>query len=306
MEDLGGYGITAQSFEFLCTLNTLDDAGRTSPRASPSVDPQRRQHGLDLQAPRRASSGTTARLHVGRRRRHDGAPRRGRQLRPQGRPRPGLRRRDRSEHRDIHPGRRQRQLPVPRLGLQRADADHAGRLRRRARRSTSGPTGTGAWKLVDSYDTRPARSSSATTTGGAARRRSTAPSGSFFDETGPMITAYQGGQVDAIVQFDVLTGGVAVRRPELHASSPRRRPIHRQIWMRCDTGQFAEKEVRQALACRSIRPALIQQLFKGRAKLGNDHVIWQGYPYFERRRPAARPRTSRRRSSSCRTPGSPT
>jgi peptide/nickel transport system substrate-binding protein len=28
-------------------------------------------------------------------------------------------------------------------------------------------------------------------------------------------------------------------------------------------------------------PALIQTLFKGRAQLGNDHVIWEGYPYFD-------------------------
>jgi peptide/nickel transport system substrate-binding protein len=51
--------------------------------------------------------------------------------------------------------------------------------------------------------------------------------------------------------------------------------------MRCDTGQFAKKEVRQALAYTFDRPALIQQLFKGRAQLGNDHVIWEGYPYFD-------------------------
>ena len=33
--------------------------------------------------------------------------------------------------------------------------------------------------------------------------------------------------------------------------------------------------------CTFDRPALIDQLFKGRAELGNDHVIWQGYPYFD-------------------------
>jgi peptide/nickel transport system substrate-binding protein len=51
--------------------------------------------------------------------------------------------------------------------------------------------------------------------------------------------------------------------------------------MRCDTGQFAKKEVRQALAYTFDRPALVQQLFQGKAQLGNDHVIWQGYPYFD-------------------------
>ena len=51
--------------------------------------------------------------------------------------------------------------------------------------------------------------------------------------------------------------------------------------MRCDKGQFADKQVRQALAYTFDRPALIQQLFQGKAELGNDHVIWQGYPYFD-------------------------
>ena len=69
----------------------------------------------------------------------------------------------------------------------------------------------------------------------------------FFDATGPMVTAYQGGQVDAIVQFDVLSGKSLLDDPNFN-SHRRRAALHRQIWMRCDTGQFAEKEVRQALA----------------------------------------------------------
>jgi peptide/nickel transport system substrate-binding protein len=51
--------------------------------------------------------------------------------------------------------------------------------------------------------------------------------------------------------------------------------------MRTDKGQFKDKRVRQALALTFDRQALIQQLFKGKAELGNDHVIWQGYPYFD-------------------------
>ena len=51
--------------------------------------------------------------------------------------------------------------------------------------------------------------------------------------------------------------------------------------MRVDTGQFAKKEVRQALAFSLDREAMIQQLFNGRADLGNDHVIAPIYPYFD-------------------------
>ena len=50
--------------------------------------------------------------------------------------------------------------------------------------------------------------------------------------------------------------------------------------MRCDNGQFADKRVRQALALTIDRPALIQQLFKGKGIPANDHVIWNFYPYF--------------------------
>ena len=96
-----------------------------------------------------------------------------------------------------------------------------------------------------------------------------------------MVTAYQGDQVDAIVQFDVLSGKQRSSTTRTSASSPPEAALHRQIWMRTDTGAFADKKVRQALALTFDRPALIQQLFQGKAQLGNDHVIWQGYPYFD-------------------------
>jgi peptide/nickel transport system substrate-binding protein len=95
-----------------------------------------------------------------------------------------------------------------------------------------------------------------------------------------MITAYQGDQVDAIVQFDVLTGASLFDDPNFSLiATPA--ALHRQIWMKSDSGPFADKRVRQALAYTFDRPGLIDQLFRGRAELGNDHVIWQGYPYFD-------------------------
>jgi peptide/nickel transport system substrate-binding protein len=51
--------------------------------------------------------------------------------------------------------------------------------------------------------------------------------------------------------------------------------------MRVDKGQFVKKEVRQALAYSLDRQAMIDQLFKGKADLGNDHVIAPIYPYFD-------------------------
>jgi len=55
---------------------------------------------------------------------------------------------------------------------------------------------------------------------------------------------------------------------------------HRQVWMRCDTGQFAKKEVRQALAYTFDRDQMIKTLFRDKADLGNDHVIAPLYPFF--------------------------
>jgi peptide/nickel transport system substrate-binding protein len=141
------------------------------------------------------------------------------------------------------------------------------------------PNGTGAWKL-DSYNpsTGATFSRSETWWGG------TTPLDSvefvFFDATGPQVTAYQGGQVDAINQFDVLAGKPLFDDPNTNVISTRA-ATHRQIWMRVDKGQFTKKEVRQALAFSLDRDALIAQLFDGRADLGNDHVIAPIYPYFD-------------------------
>ena len=101
----------------------------------------------------------------------------------------------------------------------------------------------------------------------------------FFDDTGSMVTAYQGGQIDALVQFDVLSGAALFTDPNFTVvETPTTN--HRQIWMRADKGAFAKKEVRQAFALTMDRPALIQQLFKGKAVPANDHVIAPFYPYF--------------------------
>jgi peptide/nickel transport system substrate-binding protein len=141
------------------------------------------------------------------------------------------------------------------------------------------PNGTGAWKLV-SYD----QSQGATFERNPDWWGGQTPLDSvewlFFDEVGPQVTAYQGQQVDAIVQFDVLSGAPLFDDPNTNVISTQT-ALHRQIWMRCDTGQFTDKRVRQALALSFDREGMIQQLFKGRAQLGNDHVIAPIYPYFD-------------------------
>ncbi|MFL5724019.1 MAG: ABC transporter substrate-binding protein [Chloroflexota bacterium] len=140
------------------------------------------------------------------------------------------------------------------------------------------PNGTGAWKL-DSYDIASGAKFSRNEKWWGGKTPLDTTEFTFFDDTAAMVTAYQGGQVDAIVQFDVLTGAPLFTDSNFTVvDTPTTN--HRQIWMRCDTGQFADKRVRQAFALTIDRPALVQQLWKGRGELANDHVIWQHYPYF--------------------------
>ena len=141
------------------------------------------------------------------------------------------------------------------------------------------PNGTGAWKL-DDFDASTGATYSRNPDWWGGQTPLDTLEFLFFDETAPMVTAYQGGQVDCIVQFDVLSGEGLLADPNTNVIATQA-ALHRQIWMRVDTGQFAKKEVRQALAFSLDREAMIQQLFNGRADLGNDHVIAPIYPYFD-------------------------
>jgi peptide/nickel transport system substrate-binding protein len=141
------------------------------------------------------------------------------------------------------------------------------------------PTGTGPWKLTN-YNQQTGATFERNTDWWGGQTPLDGTEFIFFDETGPMITAYQGDQVDAIVQFDVLTGAALFNDPNFTLiATPA--ALHRQIWMRVDKPPFDNVKVREALALTWDRDVLIQQLFQGRAELGNDHVIWQGYPYYD-------------------------
>jgi peptide/nickel transport system substrate-binding protein len=107
---------------------------------------------------------------------------------------------------------------------------------------------------------------------------------SFFDDEGAMVTATSAGEVDAIVQFQVVGGDALFNNPDFNTVISRN-TTHRQIWMRCDEGQFADKRVRQALALSIDREALIATLFQGKADIANDHVIAPLYPFFDPTQP---------------------
>jgi peptide/nickel transport system substrate-binding protein len=142
------------------------------------------------------------------------------------------------------------------------------------------PNGTGAWKMVPgSYDIASGVKFTRNDKWWGGQTPLDGSEFTFFDDTGAMVTAYQGGQIDALVQFDVLSGAPLFTDANFTVvDTPTTN--HREIWMRCDTGQFKDKRVRQALALTIDRPALITQLFKGKGVPANDHVIAPFYPYF--------------------------
>jgi peptide/nickel transport system substrate-binding protein len=140
------------------------------------------------------------------------------------------------------------------------------------------PAGTGAWKMTK-YDVASGATFVRNDKWWGGKTPLDGTEFTFFNETAAMVTAYQGKLVDSIVQFDVLSGAPLFNDANFTVvDTPA--TTHRQIWMRADTGQFTDKRVRQALALTIDRPALIQSIYKGRAVLGNDHVIAPFYPYF--------------------------
>ena len=84
---------------------------------------------------------------------------------------------------------------------------------------TSSPNGTGAWKL-DSYNAATGATFARNDAWWGGKTPLDGTEFIFFDATGPMVTAYQGGQVDAIIQFDVLSGKALLDDPNFTSVGP--------------------------------------------------------------------------------------
>jgi peptide/nickel transport system substrate-binding protein len=104
---------------------------------------------------------------------------------------------------------------------------------------------------------------------------------SFFADQQPQILALQGGQVDVIAQIVVQGAQGLLNDPDFKLIKLRS-SAHRQLHMRTDTGPFADKRVRQAIALTLDRPALVAGLFRGEAEIGNDSPISPLYPSADR------------------------
>jgi peptide/nickel transport system substrate-binding protein len=100
---------------------------------------------------------------------------------------------------------------------------------------------------------------------------------SFIDETQAEALALQSGSSDVMLTTPV-QGGQALfsdaNLKVLTTPSTQSRFLH----MRVDTAPFTNKAVRQALAYTIDRPALVANLFNGKATVGNDNVFCPLYP----------------------------
>ena len=99
----------------------------------------------------------------------------------------------------------------------------------------------------------------------------------FFDALQPRILALQGGQVDLLDQLPVIGGQALLNDP--HVTIIREKSTaHQQVHMRCDTGPFADKRVRKAMALTLDRKKLVAGLLHGFGELGNDSPFATAYP----------------------------
>ncbi len=99
----------------------------------------------------------------------------------------------------------------------------------------------------------------------------------FYEDEGPQILALQGKQVDVVGQISV-SGGRAILNDPSYVILDIPSTAHRQVHMRNDKEPFTDKRVRQAIALSLDRPAIIQQLFEGKAKIGNDSPFASVFP----------------------------
>ncbi|HEY0388321.1 MAG TPA: ABC transporter substrate-binding protein [Gaiellales bacterium] len=91
------------------------------------------------------------------------------------------------------------------------------------------------------------------------------------------VLALQGNQVDVVQQVTV-SGAQAILNDPSFQILGIRASTHRELSMRCDTAQFKDKRVRQAVALTLDRNQIVQGLFQGKADLGNDSPFAPVFP----------------------------
>jgi peptide/nickel transport system substrate-binding protein len=101
----------------------------------------------------------------------------------------------------------------------------------------------------------------------------------FIEDPQAQVTALAAGEINGIPQFPYDIGELLFNDANLNIVEMKS-ATHREVWMRCDTGQFADKRVRQALALTFDREQMVDKLLGGRGSVANDQVIFDLYPYY--------------------------
>ncbi len=99
----------------------------------------------------------------------------------------------------------------------------------------------------------------------------------FYDSTQAQVLAMQGGQLDVLLHVPVQGSQALLADPNLSIVTLKS-SAHEQMHMRTDTGPFADKRVRRALALCLDRDALVTGLFRGLAAPGNDSPFAPAFP----------------------------
>ncbi|HEY4083882.1 MAG TPA: ABC transporter substrate-binding protein [Burkholderiaceae bacterium] len=99
----------------------------------------------------------------------------------------------------------------------------------------------------------------------------------FYSDVQPRILALQAGDVDVLDAVPLDVSQILLNNPDINivrvAST-----AHRQLHMRCDTGPFTDKRVRQAVALCIDRAKLVDGLCRGMATVGNDSPFTTAFP----------------------------
>ena len=99
----------------------------------------------------------------------------------------------------------------------------------------------------------------------------------FYGSEQAQILALQGNEVDVLVQFSVSGGKALLTNPDV-VTTELRSSAHRQVHMRTDTDQFADKRVRRAMALLLNRTALVNGLLDTKCEVGNDSPFAPVFP----------------------------
>jgi peptide/nickel transport system substrate-binding protein len=91
----------------------------------------------------------------------------------------------------------------------------------------------------------------------------------FYDSIQAMVLAMQGGQLDMLLHVPLQGSQALLNDPNLSVVGLKS-SAHQQVHMRTDSGPFADKRVRRAMALCLNRENLVKGMFRGRASLGND------------------------------------